>query len=346
MKLINFWYSKATFLNWILYPFELLYLLVVFFRKAFYRYNIIKTHRFHVPVIVVGNITVGGTGKTPMVIYIANYLKKNGFHPAVVSRGYKSKKAKLTSIVPKNADPILFGDEPVLIANSIDCPIAIGIKRSAAVSLLLNTFNDIDVIISDDGLQHYSLYRNLEIVVVDGERLFGNKHCLPCGPLREPIGRLSTVDLIILNQPEDLNFKKQDKQLHINQYTINLMSEKIYNLIKPEITENYSYFKKFPYVHAVAAIGNNQRFFNALNKIGIKTINHHFIDHYQYKEQDLCFNDNIPIIMTPKDAVKCCKFAKDNFWVQQVKVKLNLEEEFNNYLDDFLSKLIIKNQVK
>ena len=347
MKLVNFWYKKEINLFcWLLYPAEFIYLFIISIRKKLYQYKIFKTCKFNVPVIMVGNLTVGGTGKTPMVIYIANYLKNQGFKPAVVMHGYKSKYINSNQVVNKNVDAALFGDEPVLVASNVDCPVIIGKNRAASVNFLLKNM-DVNVIICDDGLQHYSLARDLEIVVIDGMRLFGNGHCLPLGPLRENITRLNTVDLIIFNNRLDaVNENLIDKKLinlnqKNNQYIINLVPTQIYNLLDPKIIKLPA---EFSVVHAVSGIGNNQRFFDVLHKLGIKTINHAFEDHYKYREQDLCFNDDLPIIMTEKDAVKCLQFAKNNLWCLKIQVEFNLEQQqfFNNHLINFLKEYKIQ----
>lgn len=338
MRLINFWYSKKiSFFYWIFYPIEIVYLIIILLRKKLYQYKIFKTYKFNIPVIVIGNLTVGGTGKTPVVMYVANYLKNQGFKPAVVMRGYKSKYIKSNQIVTKNSDPNLYGDEPVLVANNIDCPVIIGKNRVASIDFLLKNF-DVNIIICDDGLQHYSVARDLEIVVIDGERLFGNGHCLPLGPLREKTTRLNTVDLIIFNKISDnnsnININKNNK------YIIKLVPEKIYNLLNPNIIKNPA---DFDWVHAVSGIGHNQRFFRLLASSKIKSINHAFPDHYQYHAKDLCFNDDLPVIMTEKDAVKCLQFAKDYFWCQTVRIEFNEELAFNEYLNSFFKKYLTDN---
>lgn len=336
MNLINFWYSKQLkFFGWIFYPLELIYVLIIFLRKKLYEYKIFKTYKFKIPIIIIGNLTVGGTGKTPVVMHIANYLKKQGFNPAVIMRGYKSKNINYPCIVGKNSDADLYGDEPTLVANKVDCPVIIGKNRVIAVEFLLKKFDNINVVISDDGLQHYSLARDLEIIMIDHERMFGNGHCLPLGPLREKITRLNTVNLILFNTTNNQFFQNKDRN---NRYILTLVPEKIYNLINPNILKN---FEDFVCVHAVSGIGNNQKFFNLLANVGINTINHEFPDHYKYQEKDLNFNDDLPVIMTEKDAVKCKKFAKENFWCQSVQVKFNLEQQLNNYLINYLKNYFV-----
>lgn len=314
------WYNKKIkiFYYIILSPFEFIFKIIVLIRKNLYKYNILKSHKFNIPVIVVGNITVGGTGKTPLVIYIANYLKNLGYNPGIISRGYKSL-VNGVNLVTKDLNPIIFGDEPVLLANATNCSVVIGKDRVATIKYLLKNFNNINIIISDDGLQHYKLKRDLEIAVIDGYRQFGNEHLLPLGPLREPISRLETVDIVVSNDKQVLDYK----------YIIKLVPNKCYNLIDPN---NIADITKFNKVHAVAGIGNNQRFFDLLKNLGLQLMEHSFPDHYNFKPEDLNFFDDLPIIMTEKDAVKCAAFAKNNFWCQTVIVKINLEQEFNSYL--------------
>ncbi|MGD0465689.1 MAG: tetraacyldisaccharide 4'-kinase [Gammaproteobacteria bacterium] len=335
MRLYNFftktiWYNKRVSIGYYLFfcLFELIYKYIIFFRKKLYEYKIFKTHKFKLPIIIVGNITVGGTGKTPLVIYIANYLQNQGFKPAIISRGYRSKSTSI-SLVSTGSDPIMFGDEPVLLAKATNCPVVIGKNRVSTIEFLLKKFNNINVIICDDGLQHYKLARDLEIAVIDSLNQFGNGHLLPLGPLREPIYRLNTVDLVIINGNQPLSYQYQ------NQYTINLLPDQIYNLLDPD---NIKIPADFTEVHAVSGIGNNKKFFDLLKNQGIKIITHEFPDHYNYQEKDLNFNDNLPVIMTEKDAVKCLKFAKSNFWCQTIIVNINLLEELNSYLINFLRK--------
>lgn len=338
MRLYNFFYNlvnklwyrkKLNNICYIFIIFEVIFKLISYIRKNLYKYNILIKYKFNLPVIVVGNISVGGTGKTPLVIYIANYLSKQGFKPAIISRGYGSKLTNNISLVAINSDPMQFGDEAVMMANATNCPIIIGNDRILVINFILKNIANINVIISDDGLQYYKLVRNLEIAIIDGERQFGNGHCLPLGPLREPISRLKTVDLVVINGDSNVNL------FYKNKFVLNLLPEKIYNILDPNIQKMPIDFTTK--VHAVAGIGNNQRFFDLLKTLGFNIIIHEFPDHYVYQERDLCFNDDLPIIMTEKDAVKCVKFAKSNFWCQTVIVNINMVEEFNNYLIESLN---------
>jgi tetraacyldisaccharide 4'-kinase len=332
---IDYWYNnKFLLFRWLLYPLEIMYLLTIWLRNNLYNYNILKVHKFTVPIIVVGNITVGGTGKTPMVMYLANYLRSLGWQPGIITRGYKSNCAGSIVSVAKDADPNVFGDEAVVIANNTDCPVIIGKNRPKAAKFLLNNHN-IDIIIADDGLQHYALSRDLEIVMVDGQRIFGNGYMLPRGPLREHINRLRRADLILVNGSNN-NTPCKLQKLDITdkqQHTVNLVPQQIYNILDDKRIKQYTDFKV---AHAVAAIGNNDRFFKSLEGLGIKIIKHAFPDHYQYQAKDFYFHDNLPVIMTEKDAIKCKTFAKDNFWYLKVAVVFDEPERFAEHLRNFL----------
>ena len=190
------WYSTSTPL--LLLPFEWLFRLLVLLRRLAFRLGLKPSYALPVPVIVVGNISVGGTGKTPLVVWLVSLLRKAGYHPGIVSRGYGGKAERWPQQVRPDSDPQTVGDEPVMLAQRCACPIVAAPDRVAAAKLLLK-HTKCDLIITDDGLQHYRLKRDIEIVVVDGERRFGNGHCLPAGPLREPQSRLAEVDFVIAN---------------------------------------------------------------------------------------------------------------------------------------------------
>jgi len=276
-----------------------------------------------VPVIIIGNITVGGSGKTPLIIALVKLLKHAGYLPGVISRGYGGKASSWPQQVRADSDPQMVGDEPVLISQNCDVPMAVGPDRVAAAEQLLK-YHDCDVILSDDGLQHYALKRDIEMVVIDGIRRFGNGLCLPAGPLREPQKRLSSADFIVTN---GLAMRME--------YPMQL---EVYNVI------NLKTGKQQPLsdfagktVHAVAGIGNPDRFFNQLKKKQINVITHPFIDHFAFSANDLEFQDDIPVFMTEKDAVKCQQFVTDNMWVVPVQVKL--DERLSFRLLSMLKKL-------
>lgn len=302
---MNFWYHKNLF-SYFLLPLSFLYRAIIAARKFLYQIKLKKITKFNVPVIIVGNITVGGTGKTPLVIWLANFLKQQGYKPGIVSRGYGGKSTQYPVIVTANSDPKISGDEPLLIVRNTQCPMVVDPNRVQAVKQLLAD-TDCNIVISDDGLQHYALGRDIEIIVVDGERKFGNQFCLPAGPLREPISRLSSVDFVVTNGVEQ-----------------KLIPAAFYQVKNPNIVQSIDYFKKKT-IHAVAGIGNPQRFFNSLREFGLNIIEHAFPDHYCFQAKDINFGDEI-VMMTEKDAVKCEKFAGDNVWYLAVQAELN--EEF------------------
>ncbi|MDD1613525.1 MAG: tetraacyldisaccharide 4'-kinase, partial [Methylococcaceae bacterium] len=193
----DIWY-KDPFIGVWLMPLGFLFSDAVRFSKFLYRLGVLKTHTLSVPVILVGNITVGGTGKTPLIVWLAGFLKDSGFKPGIISRGYGGQAESWPQSVTADSDAKNIGDEALLIAKQTGCPMAVGPSRVDAANSLLGQA-DCNVILSDDGLQHYSLNRDIEVAVIDGERRFGNGYCLPAGPLREPIERLHSVDFIIVN---------------------------------------------------------------------------------------------------------------------------------------------------
>jgi tetraacyldisaccharide 4'-kinase len=301
------WYrSSVTWLTLLLLPLSWIFRLVVKVRRALYRAGIKKVSRFDVPVIVVGNITVGGTGKTPFVLWLAEFLTQQGFRPGIVSRGYGGKKHSAAIYITHETSAHEVGDEAIMLARRAGCPVVICVDRVAAVKELLDTMH-CDIVISDDGLQHYRLGRDIEIALVDGKRRFGNQYLLPAGPLREPVKRLSEVDFVVAQQnPLPGEF---EMSLHGDK----LVSVKNSDSKVP--IQDFSHQK----VHGVAAIANPERFFAALGSYEIDVIKHSFLDHYLYKSADFNFKDKFPIVMTEKDAVKCKKFADEKFWYLPVR---------------------------
>ncbi len=253
------------------------------------------------PVIVVGNISVGGTGKTPLVIWLATVLEDNGYRPGVISRGYGGRASVWPQLVTSDSDPALVGDEPILIARRTRCPIAVAPRRNAAARALLEA-HGCDVLISDDGLQHYGLLRDIEIAVIAGERGLGNGWCLPAGPLREPPSRLREVDFVVT----------QGRVLD-GSLVMRLHGEQALNLLDPCVVQPLEAFAGRR-IHAVAGIGNPKRFFDDLARIGLELNAHPFPDHHRFTAADLEFGDEHPVLMTEKDAVKCRAFAKAHHW--------------------------------
>lgn len=302
------WQSK-NFLAYALWPISLFYRIAANLHRNIYRLGLKKTNRFNVPVIVVGNITVGGTGKTPLVIYLAKLLRKQGYHPGVVSHGYKAKAKCFPQIVTCESDASAVGDEAVVLAQQLTCPVIVSPKRSIGVQALIEQ-HQCDVVLTDDGLQHHALVRTIEIAVIDGERRYGNGFYLPAGPLRESIARLQSVDFIVANGVAAAN-----------EFAMHLVAGEIYNLTNPQ--QKLALTDINQPIHAVAGIGYPERFFNLLNNLGLKIIPHAFPDHYAFKEKDLVFTDTDIVIMTEKDAVKCRNFAKHNYWCLPITAELD-----------------------
>lgn len=305
------WYEKPR-PNPFLIPLEALFRQVVTFRRWSYRNGLKRISRLPVPIIVVGNLTVGGTGKTPLVIWLARFLKENGFRPGIISRGYGASRGRRPVRVAEDSDVHAVGDEPLLIARRTGCPVFVFPQRAEAAKALLGR-TDCDIILSDDGLQHYALYRDVEIAVVDGARQFGNGHCLPAGPLREPIERLSSVDLRIYSA-----------EAPPGEYFMSLDGGVAVNLQEEQVKKPLRSFGGRAF-YAIAGIGNPQRFFSHLRSFGLKFDSREFPDHHQYRVEDLGFAEGLPIVMTEKDAIKCRTFGASNLWYVPVEAMLPTE---------------------
>lgn len=323
LNLENYWYKKNP-LPKLLLPFSWLFCALVQLRRKAYASGLLKTHIVAVPVIIVGNITVGGNGKTPLVIWIVEYLKQAGYFPGIISRGYRGRAKHWPQQVRPDSDPEMVGDEAVLLAQRCDCPIAVGPDRVAAARALLQ-YSDCDVIISDDGLQHYALGRDIEIAVIDGIRRFGNQYCLPAGPLREPLCRLDEIDLRVCNGRGSRG-----------EFSMGMSIENAVKLNNPQQIESLDSFRGTP-VHAVAGIGNPKRFFGVLRQKGLNLIEHPFPDHHRFTESDITFDDTLDILMTEKDAVKCRRFANKHAWLVPADTKM--DERFSLRLERELKKI-------
>lgn len=306
--LVTAWYQGSAWL-YLLWPISLLYRLLMSIRRYCYRGGLFKSYRAPVPVVVVGNISVGGTGKTPMVIALVNALIKAGLKPAVISRGYGSHAPQYPYCVSPSDTADICGDEPLLIAQSTACPVVIGADRQQSIKLLLDR-HDCNVLITDDGLQHYALQRDLEIAIVDGERLFGNGQCLPMGPLREPVKRLQSVDWVVSNGAT-------------SQFSIHMLLQAC-QLIQLSTDQScpIDHWPANKKVHAIAGIGNPSRFFNTLRELGFEPVEHPFNDHHHFTRSDIAFDDDLAIVMTAKDAVKIKPFANDRCWSLPVDAQL------------------------
>lgn len=293
------WYETDSKPPWWTLPVAALYGGVSGLRRSLYRRGVLKTTRMPVPVIVVGNIVAGGAGKTPLVIALVEALRAHGFKPGVVSRGYGGS-ANAPMLIGVDPDPLVTGDEPALIALRTRALVAIGADRPAAARLLLD--QGVDAIVADDGLQHFALARDVEICVVDGVRRFGNGCLLPAGPLREPLSRLQHVDIVVCNGGAPCE----------NEIPMQLAMGDAVALDGSSRQALTAFAGRR--VHAVAGIGNPARFFTSLREAGVEPIEHPFPDHHRYVAHDLAFGDDLPVLMTEKDAVKCRGFAEKRCW--------------------------------
>lgn len=326
MSIQAYWYRSSLHPLMVpLLPFSLAFGLVTRLRRLSYQLGLKKTEASSVPVIIIGNITVGGTGKTPLVLELANYLKSQGKNPGIALRGVGGRKKQRPTLVSADSDPFEVGDEAVLLAKNTNCPVVTCIDRPAAVKALAEAA--CDLVLCDDGLQHYRLGRKLEIAVIDGSRYFGNGLLLPAGPLREPLARLKEVDFIVVNEHE--NSFTANTHLKKPHFHMQLKTEAFISAHDPKQTLTLSSFSGQK-VHAIAGIGNPQRFFDLLSHLKIEVIPHAFPDHHRYKTSDLDFSDQLPILMTEKDAIKCKTLAFENslkakHWFLQVTTEVSPE---------------------
>ena len=302
----DLWYNSPPWWLWFLLPLQWLLRLVVWLRRALYHTHLLKSYHAGVPTIVIGNINVGGTGKTPLAIYLLKLLQQEGYKPGLVTRGYGGQSDTYPLRVTDNSNPQQVGDEPFLIYLNTKAMIAVDPNRSRAAKLLVK--EGCDILLCDDGLQHYALQRDIEIAVVDSQRMFGNQWLLPMGPLREPVSRLKQCDLQVYNGKTMLLQPKPIK---------NVVSWSI-------ISQQQQALLKSKNLNAVAAIGNPQRFFNTIKALGYRVIEKTFPDHHQFTKDDFVDGDG-PVIMTEKDAVKCREVAKEHFYFLPVEAELDKE---------------------
>lgn len=281
------------------------------------------------PVIVVGNIAIGGTGKTPLIIAMVKHLQERGYRPGVVSRGYGGHAPHYPYSVRADSDPAVCGDEPLLIAMSANCPVVVGPDRVKSCKQLIENF-DCDVILSDDGLQHYRLSRQFEICVVDGQRQMGNGFCLPAGPLREPVTRLSEVDCVVVNGGGALSVAGAAcYEMQLKPTTWQQVAGR-----KDDQPLEYIAERGIKKLLAVTGIGNPQRFFNTLTTLGLQPDAKAFPDHHPFTVDDLQFAKGQCLLMTAKDAVKCRAFADSDWW--SLVVSPEVAPPFWAKLDEFM----------
>ena len=306
------WY-RANPYTWLLVPLSAVYRCVTDLRRLAYRCGIRPVTTLSVPVVVVGNLTVGGTGKTPMVIWLARALLERGYRVGIVSRGYRGRSGDWPQAVDGTSDPGVVGDEPVLLARATGCPVSVGPDRVAAARALL-ALEQVDVLLADDGLQHYALGRVMEVVVVDGERGFGNGFCLPAGPLRERKDRLRRVGAVVVNGG---NWSAGDV------FRASTRPRDVYQLAG-SARRSLADFRGAQ-VHAVAAIGNPSRFFRMLEEAGLRVLAHPMPDHAVLNVESISFHDSLPVLVTEKDAVKCQRFAHDDLWCVPIELTFDTD---------------------
>lgn len=308
-------WQRLTPVSAALLPLGLLFAGVARLRRAAYTLGMLRQHKLPVPVIVIGNISVGGTGKTPLTIYLASRLRQLGLRPGIVSRGYGGS-AQQPTCVTGDSPAALVGDEPILIARHSGCPVFVCRDRAAAGAALLAAHPDCNLLLCDDGMQHYQLARDLEIAVVDAARGFGNSLPLPAGPLREMPARLGKVSAIVTNGPGTLPLP-----VEVPIFRMQLRGSHCYRLNAPHETCAATELNRGK-VMAVAGIGNPQRFFSQLHSLGLTAEHTAFADHHAFTPTDLAFPGYDTILLTEKDAVKCAGFKDDRIWVFPVSAEL------------------------
>jgi len=331
-RLIDVWYGGRKQATPVLRSLSWLYGGVMALRSKAYRARWLSSHRVGKPVVVVGNLTVGGTGKTPLVGWLAQRLTERGIKAGIVSRGY-GRSYDEPHLVQEDSNWREVGDEPLLLRRHTGCLTIVGRDRVAAARSLVA--HGVDVIIADDGLQHLRLARDCEIVVVDGSRGFGNGRLLPAGPLRERTSRLRRADLAVINgRPEHaslmsaglVNGSGQPGAASPQVLLMSVTASTVYRVDRGSEPRPLDAFRNAR-AHAVAGIGNPGRFFRELRERGIDIIEHAFPDHHPFTAEQLDFQDGLPVLMTEKDAVKCREFAKRQFWYVPVAPRFSEAHE-------------------
>ena len=323
---------------WILLPLSWLFGGLVALRRRLYERGVLSSVRINRPVVVVGNITVGGTGKTPISIWLAWKLKERGLRPGIISRGFGGSVGREPIQVNADSDPDIVGDEAVLMAKRSGCPVVVHRNRVRAAQDL--SMLGVDVVISDDGLQHYRLARQYEIAVIDGARGFGNGHLLPAGPLREPIHRLRSVDRALLNKsvlPGKQAISRLPNDVPVTGFYLKGTTARSLDEDQEVPLERFAGRQ----VHAIAAIGNPGRFFTFLESHGMQVIEHALPDHAKLSEEDLRYDDGLDVLMTEKDAVKCGDFKVGNCWYVPVSVEVDQSQD---WLDEIQERLSVKSR--
>jgi tetraacyldisaccharide 4'-kinase len=314
-RFLQLWYEEPPGLS-VWQPLSWLYGAAVSARRAAYRRGWARSHAVGVPVIVVGNLTVGGTGKTPLTVWLARQLRQRGLEVGLVSRGYGRTEGGLR-VVAADSSWRQVGDEPLILHRSTGCMTAVGSDRVAAARMLAG--RGARVILADDGLQHLRMRRDCEIIVIDGARGFGNGRVLPAGPLRESAARARAADILVVNGgPGDGALRGVPAELAAAAPRMQLAAAEARRLAGPDTAQSLEAFRGRP-VHAIAGIGNPQRFFGDLRDRGLQVIGHAFADHYALTAADLAFGDDLAVLMTEKDAVKCGELADERLWYVPVE---------------------------
>jgi tetraacyldisaccharide 4'-kinase len=301
------WY-RLSWLSALLAPLSLVFGAAVGVRRLTYRAGWRRTERLPVPVVVIGNLVAGGTGKTPLVLWLVEALRTRGFRPAIVSRGYGGANAQPSEVVI-GGDAVRYGDEPLLLAERSGVPVWIGRHRASAARAAIAAHPDRDLVICDDGLQHYALARDFEIAVED-ERGYGNGLLLPAGPLREPPSR--QVDATVVN----------GAPARPGAFAMRLEPAGFRGVRAPDRTLGADALRG-QRLHAAAGIGNPARFFATLASLGLAFKPHAFPDHHAFAPGDLDFPDCDAVLMTEKDAVKCRAFPRDDLYALRVEARVD-----------------------
>jgi tetraacyldisaccharide 4'-kinase len=313
------WYARHP--PRLLEPLAAVFAAVAALRRGAYRLGLLPAAHPGVPVIVIGNISAGGTGKTPLVLWLVQQLQAEGLRAGIVSRGHGARPAPRQPRLVRPGDAAAdVGDEALMLARQAECPVCIGTRRLAAARMLVDL--GCQVIVADDGLQHLALRRDMEIAVIDGQRLFGNGALLPAGPLRERPRRLATVDAVVVNGAiaGDAAALPAGETLH------HMVLQPLQFLRLDDAERAALAPWRGRAVHAVAGIGNPARFFATLRGLGLLPVEHAFPDHHAFRPADLAFDDDLPIVMTEKDAVKCSAFGTDRMWCLRVTIQFQRDD--------------------
>jgi tetraacyldisaccharide 4'-kinase len=312
------WYSRRpTLAAVLLHPLAWIFGGAAALRRTGYRRHLLRRTRIGVPVVVVGNITAGGSGKTPLVAALVRALAARGRHPGIVSRGH-GRRARDTREVHRADDPDDVGDEPLLLA-ATGAPVAVGRDRVAAARLLLAAHPDVDVVVSDDGLQHYALARDVEIAVIDAVRELGNERLLPAGPLREPASRLDAVDALVWRTTPGV---RPRMRAHAHEFVVDYEPASWIHVVDPSRRFDSASLAD-PAGVAIAGIANPEPFFDALRARGFAGSVHAFRDHHRYTRDDVAFPGAPIVLMTEKDAVKCRAFGDARMWMLPIDARID-----------------------